>query len=69
MTTPLPTDPPGTEQHTQPGCEPGDNSQCSCSSNRACLALQDYAEVPFFMRQTLDDYDLVDPQLQGFDGN
>jgi hypothetical protein len=69
MTTPLPTDPPDTTEHIQPGCDPDDNSQCTCAANRACMALQDYAELPFFLRQTLDAYDLVDPQLQGFDGN
>ncbi|MFP6686533.1 MAG: hypothetical protein VB934_17570 [Polyangiaceae bacterium] len=69
MTTPLPTDPPETTEHLQPGCDPNDNSQCTCTANRACMALQDYAELPFFLRQTLEAYNLADPQLQGFDGH
>ena len=47
------------------GCDALDNSQCTCSVNRACVALERYVEVPFFLRQTLDAYNLMDPQPDG----
>ncbi len=47
------------------GCNPEDNSECTCSSNRSCIALKDYVEVPFFLRQTLDAYGLVSPHPKG----
>jgi hypothetical protein len=47
------------------GCNAQDNSACTCAANRACMELEDYMEVPFFLRQTLDAYDLVDPHPKG----
>jgi hypothetical protein len=47
------------------GCDAWDNSKCTCSNNRACMALQQYLEVPFFLRQTMDTYGLLDPEPDG----
>jgi hypothetical protein len=49
----------------RPGCDATDSSQCTCSSNKACLELARYQEVPFFMRQALRDYGLADPTMRG----
>ncbi len=49
----------------RPGCNSTDNSQCTCSSNRACIELSKYEEVPFFMRQAMRDYGLADPTMKG----
>ncbi|MBI3183255.1 MAG: hypothetical protein HYZ28_14045 [Myxococcales bacterium] len=49
----------------RPGCNATDNSSCTCSSNRACLTLSRYEEVPFFMRQAMRDYGLPAPSLRG----
>ncbi len=49
----------------RPGCDATDNSQCTCSSNKACLELSRYEEVPFFMRQAMRDYGLADPSMKG----
>lgn len=49
----------------RPGCNATDNSQCTCSSNRACLLLQKYSELPFFMRQAMRDYGLAHPSMKG----
>jgi hypothetical protein len=47
------------------GCNSTDNSQCTCSSNKACIALSKYEEVPFFMRQAMRDYGLAFPSMKG----
>ena len=47
------------------GCDATDNSKCTCSSNRACLLLQKYTELPFFMRQAMRDYGLASPSMKG----
>ena len=47
------------------GCNEDDNSECTCSKNRACMALQQYAQIPFFIRQTLDAYEMWDPEPDG----
>jgi hypothetical protein len=49
----------------RPGCNMTDNTQCTCSSNRSCLDLAKYEEVPFFMRQAMRDYGLADPSMKG----
>jgi hypothetical protein len=49
----------------RPGCDASDSSQCTCSSNKACLELSRYQEVPFFMRQAMRDYGLADPTMRG----
>ncbi len=48
-----------------PGCNTADNSQCTCSANQACLDLERYQEVPFFMRQAMRDFGLADPSMKG----
>jgi hypothetical protein len=48
-----------------PGCNANDNSGCTCTANRACVALESYTEVPMFMRQAMDAYGLSDPQEKG----
>lgn len=49
----------------RPGCDASDNSTCTCSSNRACMALSKYTELPFFMRQAMRDYGLAHPSMKG----
>ncbi|MBL8923815.1 MAG: hypothetical protein JNJ54_33475, partial [Myxococcaceae bacterium] len=49
----------------RPGCDASDSSQCTCSSNKACLELSRYQEVPFFMRQAMRDYGVADPSMRG----
>ncbi|MDP1829643.1 MAG: hypothetical protein Q8L48_40635 [Archangium sp.] len=57
--------PSGAVSSGRPGCDATDNSQCTCSSNRACLLLQKYTELPFFMRQAMRDYGLASPSMKG----
>ncbi len=47
------------------GCNSQDNSDCTCTANRACMDLEKYVEIPFFLRQTLDAYHLEMPQPKG----
>jgi hypothetical protein len=49
----------------RPGCDATDNSTCTCASNRACLLLEKYTELPFFMRQAMKDYGLAAPSMKG----
>ncbi|MBE2254191.1 MAG: hypothetical protein IAE78_31975, partial [Myxococcus sp.] len=49
----------------RPGCDAFDSSECTCSSNRACLELAQYQQVPSFMRQAMRDYGLADPTMRG----
>ncbi|MEP7126955.1 MAG: hypothetical protein ABJE95_38845, partial [Byssovorax sp.] len=46
-------------------CNSSDNSGCTCTSNRACVALEKYTELPAFMRQALSAYGLADPSMKG----
>jgi hypothetical protein len=46
-------------------CSEETNSGCACTANLGCIALRDYAEVPFFIRQTLDAYRLGAPSMRG----
>ncbi len=57
--------PNGTLGTGRPGCSASDSSQCTCSSNRACLELQKYSELPFFMRQAMRDFGLASPTMKG----
>ena len=57
--------PSGAVNSGRPGCNATDNSTCTCSSNRACLLLQKYTELPFFMRQAMRDYGLASPSMKG----
>lgn len=57
--------PNGTLGTGRTGCNASDSSQCTCASNRACLELQKYSQLPFFMRQAMRDYGLADPTMKG----
>ena len=46
-------------------CNEETNEGCDCTANLSCIALRDYAEVPFFIRQTLDAYRLSAPSMRG----
>lgn len=46
-------------------CSAVDNSGCTCSSNRACLALKDYKSLPAFLRQAMRDFRMADASMQG----
>ncbi len=48
-----------------PGCDSTDNSKCTCNDNHACLKLQRYVEIPFFLRQALSTYHLHNPGMRG----
>ncbi|WP_437827292.1 hypothetical protein [Sorangium sp. So ce1153] len=39
--------------------------RCTCSSNRACVALESYISVPVFIRQALSAFRLGDPSMRG----
>lgn len=47
------------------GCNVNDNSDCTCTENRACVALRNYTQVPFFLREAIDAYGLGDPRMKG----
>jgi Met-zincin len=55
----------GLIQTGRPGCNASENTSCTCSSNKACLELQKFEEMPFFMRQAMRDYGLADPSMKG----
>jgi hypothetical protein len=46
-------------------CNANDNSGCTCASNRACMKLQKYVQVPFYLRQALATYKLHNPKGKG----
>jgi len=46
-------------------CNAEDNSGCICESNRACIELRDYMQVPFFLRQTMNAYGFNDLGQRG----
>ena len=48
-----------------PGCSATDNAACPCTANKACIELNHYEEVPFFLRQAMRDYGLADPTMKG----
>lgn len=49
-----------------PGCSSEtDQAECVCASNRACMALEDYSQVPFFLRQALATYEFIDVGMKG----
>ena len=47
------------------GCNAEDNSACTCAANRACMELEKYMEIPFFLRESLDAYQLGMPKKKG----
>jgi hypothetical protein len=48
-----------------PGCNATDNSECTCTSNRACMELQRYLSVPAYLREALSAYQLGEPEQRG----
>lgn len=46
-------------------CDATTSVGCTCSSNRACIQLTRYVELPFFLRQALTAYGLADPSMKG----
>jgi len=48
-----------------PNCTETDSSGCTCQHNRACLKLNAYLSVPFFLRQAMHAYGLTDPEPRG----
>ena len=48
-----------------PTCNASDNTGCTCTSNRSCVKLSRYVEIPFFMREAINAYWLGDPSLKG----
>lgn len=55
----------GEEPAGRIGCNASDNSQCTCTANRACIAYNRYVELPFFLRQAMRAYGLADPSMRG----
>jgi len=47
------------------GCNPDDSSECTCNANRACMKLEEYVEVPYFLRQSLATMGLFYPGQKG----
>ena len=47
------------------GCNSTDNSDCKCTENRACMKLQDYTQVPYFLREAIGAYGLGHPSMKG----
>jgi hypothetical protein len=48
-----------------PGCNADDYSECTCSANRACMALQRYVSVPAYLREAVAAYQLGEPDMRG----
>jgi len=48
----------------KPGCNETENFACTCNSNRACVELSRYTEVPFFLREALHAYGLGNPWMK-----
>ncbi len=46
-------------------CDSTTNVGCTCSSNRSCVTLSRYVELPYFLRQALTAYGLADPSMKG----
>ncbi len=47
------------------GCDENDNSECTCTSNRACMKLKRYLSVPAYLREALSAYQLGEPEQRG----
>ncbi|MBM4343376.1 MAG: hypothetical protein FJ100_08360 [Deltaproteobacteria bacterium] len=47
-------------------CGPKITKGCKCTSNGACLALQNYVEVPFFLRQAVAAYGYGGPKVKAW---
>jgi hypothetical protein len=49
----------------RPGCNLTESYACTCSSNRACMDLSRYDQVPAYMRQAMADFGMADPSMKG----
>ena len=47
------------------GCNVDDSSECACTDNLACMALQDYIAVPAYLREAIAAYGLGGPGVKG----
>jgi hypothetical protein len=47
------------------GCDPTDNSDCTCTVNRACVKLGRYVSIPAFLREAVTAYSLGNPEMRG----
>lgn len=47
------------------GCNEEDSSECTCAANRACVQLEEYVEVPYFLRQATATMGLLYPEWKG----
>jgi len=52
-------------QGESPTCTPKANAGCTCASNRACMKLAQYVEVPFYLREAVSAYALGLPKSKG----
>ena len=48
-----------------PGCNATENTECTCTANRACVELGHYLSVPAYMREALAAYHLGHPDARG----
>ena len=48
-----------------PGCNATESTECTCTSNRACVELTHYVSVPAYMREALAAYNLGLPDPRG----
>jgi hypothetical protein len=55
----------GISEGGREGCNENDSTDCECEANRACLQLQKYVQVPYFLRQTMDAYGLTGFRQRG----
>ena len=49
----------------RPGCNSTENFDCNCTENRACMKLQSYTQVPYFLREAIGAYGLGHPSMKG----
>ena len=47
------------------GCSSGTNVSCTCSANRACVALQNYEQLPSYLRVAIRDLGFAEPSMKG----
>ncbi|MFO0613989.1 MAG: hypothetical protein U0414_15460 [Polyangiaceae bacterium] len=45
--------------------DPADNTGCTCTSNPACVALENYVSMPAFIRQSMHDFRMADATMKG----
>ena len=55
------------DQRLQPSrtCNAENNAGCTCSANLACLALADYAQLPWYLQQTVRQLGIGTPSPRG----